>query len=108
MRGGKELVRTCPFCSNEYKASRPACPRCGKPPFSRRTAYATQGPRLLILLAFFFFLVWAAYGFLYPPQAYEKHRALFFGVNQTASRILGSAGAVLFLALTVFVFRRKR
>ena len=102
------LSRTCPHCGRDYKASLPACPACGRPPLSRRSVYAATGPRMLLLAAFLFFLVWAVYAFLLGPESYERFRLYFFGLPLTASRIVGTAGAVLFLAATLYVFLRAR
>ena len=108
MKDGPGLYRTCKACGNDYKASRPACPNCGKPPFTKRSAYAVTGPRMLVFIAFLFFAVWAAYGFILSPEQYEKYRAILFGMPRIVSRIVGTAGAVIFLGITLYVFLGNR
>ena len=108
MKDAPGLYRTCPACGNDYKASRPACPHCGKPPFTKRDAYAVAGPRMLLLIVFLFFVAWAVYGFLLTPEQYERHRALLFGVPRAVSQIAGTAGAAVFLVVLIFVFLGSR
>ncbi|MHC4777309.1 MAG: hypothetical protein ACYTFG_01900 [Planctomycetota bacterium] len=104
MSEGPGLYRTCKSCGNDYKASRPACPNCGKPPFTKRNAYAVTGPRMMVLIGFFFFAVWAAYGFILSPEQYERYRAILFGMPRVVSQVGGTVGALVFLAINVYVF----
>ncbi|MHC4600300.1 MAG: hypothetical protein ACYS47_14965 [Planctomycetota bacterium] len=108
MKDAPGLYRTCRACGNDYKASRPACPNCGKPPFTKRSAYAVAGPRMLLLIVFFVFVAWAGYGFLLTPEQYERHRALLFGLPQTVSQVAGTAGAAVFLVVLIVVFLKGR
>lgn len=101
------LYRSCPYCGNEYKASRPACPECGKPPFTRRRSFAVAGPRMLVIMAFFLFLSMAAYAFFLPAPTYARYQALIFGLPQTAARIVGAAGALAILAGSALALRSK-
>jgi hypothetical protein len=96
MASGRGLYRTCPICGKDYKASRPACPYCGKPPFTRRKYYVMSGPRMLVLLGLLFFLSLALYGLFLPAEHYQKYRALFFGIPQTVAVIVGAIGVAGF------------
>jgi len=108
MSKGPGLFRTCPLCGHEYKASRPACPNCGKPPFTRRRYIAMSGPRMLVLLGFLFFVSLALYTLLIPPDKYEQYRSLVFGLPRTASLIVGASGASVFLGVLATVFLRRK
>ena len=108
MKDAPGLYRTCRVCGNDYKASRPACPQCGKPPFTKRSAYAVAGPRMMLLNVFLFFVAWAGYGFILPPDLYERHRALLFGLPRPVSQVVGSAGASFFLGILLYVWLKGR
>jgi hypothetical protein len=108
MKDGPGLYRTCRVCGNDFKASRPACPQCGKPPFTKRNAYAVAGPRMLLLLVFLFFVAWAGWGFILTPEQYEEHRALLFGLPRPVSQVVGSAGAAFLLGILMYVWIGSR
>ncbi|GEM_PF-2757861 len=99
------LYRTCPHCGTEYKASRPACPACGKPPVSRQSAFHTAGPTILALVVFLAFFVLLLYGLFLPDEIYETYRLYLFGLPRLAAILVGAAGAVA-TAVVSLVLRR--